>query len=269
MLSTLLCASLMLARQGDELTGDQILSKLIAKYSAASSMSGEFLMTQTAQNKKVTILTKIATEKPSKLYIEQTSETVDPRTWKAVCDGGTFVYDSPWKPGSVFARQRIQESTAFVDKADGQPKVMKLNDLYIASRRSLGDPTSPFLELTLHSPESMTTLKAYSKRLYKPKKGADKTLEDGTVVYSITGQIQFGAKDVADRGLTVSEDYNAIGRIELLVSKEFDLRQVKISESLSIPVPDSNLPVQVSVVTTWAGKLNLDVKNDPKIFSPN
>jgi hypothetical protein len=47
------------------------------------------------------------------------------------------------------------------------------------------------------------------------------------------------------------------------------LRQVKISESLSIPVPDSNLPVQVSVVTTWAGKLNLDVKNDPKIFSPN
>jgi hypothetical protein len=267
MINGFLIALAMTAPQG-EMTGDEIISKTLAKYSAASTFSGEFRMIQTAQNKQVTIDTKVAAEKPNKIFISQSSDSVEPKNWLVAGDGTKFVYDSPWKPGSVFTRQRISEPLTFVDKADGQPKVLKLNDILIATKRSLGDPISPFLEFSLQSPESMTSLRAFVKRLAKLKKGSDKALEDGTSVYSITGLIQFGVADMAQKGITVTDDYSAVGKFEMLITKDFDLREVKINETMAISVPDSNLPVQVSVVTRWVGKIDLGAKPDQSLFNP-
>lgn len=267
MINGLLIAMTMAAPQG-EITGDEIISKALAKYAAATTFTGAFKMIQTAQNKQVTIDTKIAAEKPNKIYISQTSDTVEPKNWLVAGDGTKFVYDSPWRPGSVFTRQRIAEPLTFVDKADGQPKVLKLNDILIATKRSLGDAISPFLEFSLQSPESMNSLRVFVKRLAKIKKGADKALEDGTQAYSVTGLIQFGVADMAQKGITVNDDYSAVGKFEMLFSKDYDLREVKINETMAISVPDSNLPVQVSVVTRWVGKIDLGGKPDQSLFNP-
>lgn len=267
MINGLFIAMAMAAPQG-EMTGDEVISKVLAKYSSATTFVGEFKMIQTAQNKQVVIESKIAAEKPNKIYVSQKSDNVDPKNWLVAGDGTKFMYDSPWRPGSVFERQRIAEPLTYVDKADGQPKVLKLNDIFVATKKSLGDAISPFLEISMQSPDSMTSLRAFVKRLAKIKKAADKTLEDGTAVYSVTGLIQFGIADMAQKGISVQEDYSAVGKFEMLITKDFDLREVKINETMAISVPDSNLPVQVSVVTRWVGKIDLGAKPDQKLFEP-
>lgn len=266
MITTFLATSMLLspAAAQEKLDGSTIISKMLAKYAESANVSGEIVMTQSAQGKTLKVVTKLATEKPNKVYLNQSSETVDPRNWLVTCDGGKVSYDSPWKPGSVFQRERIVEPTAFMDQ--GQPKVMRLNDIFVATKRSLGDAINPFLEVSMQSAESNTSIKAFVSRLKSVKAGAEKALEDGTVVVPVSGLIQFGAKDVANSGIGAKEEFNVIGKFEMLITKDFDLRQVKINESMAIQVPDSNLPVQVNITTIWAGKLDTTTKPDPKLF---
>ena len=243
------------------LTSQEIIAKTLVKYANAKSGVGEFVMSQSTQGKKVAIKTELQIERPSKIYLHQSSDTIAPLDWLLVSDGANFGYDVPGNPAGP--RRRLFEPVAITESATGAKKLLKVHSLYMAAKRSLGDNLNPFVEFITQSEGDGQSVKGFLTRLYKINAVQDKTLPDGATVYSIGGNMMFGNAILDEQGKQKYDDkgnpmFESAGRFELTVSKDFDLVGMKTSETITLNDAATNLPTQVVVVTSWTGKFQID-----------
>ncbi|MEI8281307.1 MAG: hypothetical protein WCG75_02780 [Armatimonadota bacterium] len=263
---TALSIAIMLAgQQAPAMKSQDIIGKCLAKYAEANSGIGEFVMSQTAAGKKVSIKTDLQFERPSKLFIHQFSDTVEPNDWLVVSDGNQFGYDVPGsRKGGV--RRRLFEGVISLPGPNGDRHVQMVHNIYLAAKRSLGDVPNPFLEFITQGSGESQSLRGYLARLKKidpePK---EKEGADGNSVYSISGQMWFGDA-LKDADGKVTDQYESLGRYEMQISKSFELISMKTIENMAITDKANNLPTQINIVTTWTGKIQLNQKPADAIF---
>ena len=262
---TALTLALMIAgHQGSGLKSNEIIQKCLAKYAEANSGMGEFLMTQSASGKKITIKTELQFERPSKMYLHQSSESVAPNDWLVVSDGVKFGYDVPG--GRSNDRHRLFEQVAGTPAVTGEKKVLKIHSIYLAAKRSLGDVPNPFLEFITQTVGENQSLKGFLARLRKiEQEPKEKELADGSTGYSISGSMWFGEQQRDADGKPIDQ-FDSVGRYEMQISKDFDLVSMKTIETMSITDKSSNLPTQINIVTTWTGKMQLNQSPGDAIF---
>ena len=266
---TTLFATLILTSQQTPLKASEVISKCLAKYASANSGVGEFLMTQSSGNKKVTIKTELQFERPSKLFLHQTSETIAPNDWLVVSDGVNFGYDKPSsQPGPP---KRLFEPIAVDQVISGQKTVQKIQGIYLAAKRSIGDVGNPFLEFATQSTGDNMSLKGFLARLKYSADAKERTNADGTISYSVNGTIYLGDAIKNPDGTIFKdpdgkEHFESAGRLEMLFSKDFDLQSMKSVETISVTDKANNLPTQIVVVTSWTGKLDLNQAPSAALF---
>ena len=266
---TALYAALLLGQPAQGLKSSEVISKVLAKYAEAKTGVGEFVMTQTTQGKKVSIKSELQFERPSKIFLHQSSETVAPNDWLLISDGINFGYDAPGNQ----ARKRLFEPVAVVESATGNKKVLKVHSLYLASKRSLGDNLNPFIEFATQSAGDDQSVKGFLTRLHNfAAVPAEKTLADGTAVYSIGGTMYFGNPILDADGKPKMDDkgnpvFDGAGRFEMSVTKDFSLAQFRTTEQVSLTDTATNLPTTAIIVTTWTGKLQVDGPTANGIFT--
>lgn len=268
---TALYVALIMAGHNEQgLKSTEVISKCLAKYAEAKSGVGEITMTQNAGPKKIQIKTDLQFERPSKLFIHQTSEALAPNDWLVVSDGVNFGYDIP--NAQEGTRRRLFEAVAIKESTTGASKTLKIQDIFMAAKRSLGDVLSPYVEFATQTTGENQSLRGFINRFSKieatPK---EKTLADGTPIYSISGLIAFGNLLQKEDGTPLlDKDGNAVyegkGRFELQIGKEFDLLGMRTTESMEIKDAATNLPTMIQIVTIWSGKLNLNQTPADTIF---
>jgi hypothetical protein len=264
-MTALTLALLLSGNRLPEMSSGELISKCLAKYAAANSGIGEFTMTQTAGGKKVSIKTDLSFERPSKMFLHQSSEAVAPNDWLVVSDGVNFGYDAPGDRST--SRRRLFEPIAITTSVTGEKRTLKIHSIYMAAKLSLGDVPNPFLEFITQNTSENQSLKGYLERISKKMDSVpkEKELLDGTVGYSIAGQMWFGARLKDDEGKP-TDKFESVGRYEMQISKDFDLVSMKTIETMSITDKSNNLPTVVNIVTTWAGKMQLNQTPSEEIF---
>ena len=263
-MTALTIALLIAGHQGSGLKSNEIIQKCLAKYAEANSGMGEFLMTQSASGKKITIKTELQFERPSKMYLHQSSESVAPNDWLIISDGVKFGYDVPGARTSN--RRRLFEEIAGTPAVTGEKKVLKIHSIYLAAKRSLGDVPNPFLEFVTQTVGEKQSLKGYLSRLKKiEQEPKEKELADGSTGYSISGSMWLGEQQKDGDGKPI-EQYDSIARYEMQISKDFDLVSMKTIETMSIADKSTNLPTEIIIVTTWTGKMQLNQSPGEAIF---
>lgn len=265
-MTSLLAAFALMGHQG--LSSSEILSKVLAKYAAANSATGEFTMAQSVGNKKIAIKTELQFVRPSKIYLHQSSEAVAPNDWLLVSDGVNFGYDAP----GATQRKRLFEQVAITESTTGAKKVLKIHSIYQASKRSLGDTLNPFVEFVTQSEGDNASVKGFLTRMFKMNNPTDKTLPDGTTAYSISGIMGFGDRILNGDGTPQIDKttgypiFESAGRFEMVISKDFDLISMRNVDNIQMTDAGTNLPTNVAVITTWTGKFNLNATPDDAIF---
>jgi hypothetical protein len=260
----------------------KVISDMLAKYAEARSTSGKVVMTQSADTSKFIVESNFQHERPNKVYLEQTV-TTQPKSydgstkWLLVSNGINFVYDTPEymvKKKVIAKRERLSEPVATRSTTTGDPKVMRLGDILVAAKRSLGDTLNPFIEFSYQGIEDNASLKSFLSRLSKLKTAAIRKQADGSEVYVITGLFQFGVPPRQDANTTpptieetakLGEAYS-LARFEMLVDKGMNLKKFQIVESLAIMPEGSNVPVQTNIVTSWVGDIQVNSKVDNTLF---
>lgn len=268
---TALTLALLMSGNQSPLKCGEVISKCLMKYAEANSGIGEFEMTQSASGKKVSIKTELQFERPSKLFLHQSSSELAPNDWLLVSDGVNFGYDVPGaRPDNN--RRRLFETVATTGTVTGEKKVLKLHSMYMAAKRSLGDVPNPFLEFLTQGKDENQSLKGYLERMKVPKvEPKEKELTDGTTGYSIGGLMYFGERIMNADG-TQSKDkdgnlmFESAGRYEMQISKDFDLVSMKTIEAMSITDKSNNLPTVVNIVTIWTGKVQLNQTPAESVF---
>ncbi len=267
---TAIYAALLLAgQQSQGMSGAEVLSKVLAKYADAKSATGEFTMSQSAGSKKIAIQTEFQMERPSKLFIHQTSSNVAPNDWLVVSDGVNFGYDAP----NATQRRRLFEPVSGTDPVNGKSRSLRNQGIFMAAKRSLGDPTNPFLEFLTQSGGDQTSVQGFLTRLFKIGSASEKEV-GGAQVYSISGLMGFGAPAIGPDGKQLYDNtsnhypiFESAGRFELQVTKDFDLVGMKTTENITATDAATNTPTQIVVITTWTGKVKLNELSNPSLFT--
>jgi hypothetical protein len=256
----------------------KIVSDVLAKYAAATSVVGRVTMTQTADSSKFSIETNFQHERPNKVCIDQKVISA-PKSyegygnWLTVSNGVSFAYDTPdyfalKKMGAK--RERLTEPIATRSTTTGEPKILKLNDILRASKRSLGDYLNPYLQFIYQGEEDNACLKDFVSRISKMKTSSIRKLADGTEVYVVTGLFQYGVPPETDPNSDLArsrmgESYS-FARFEMLVDKEMNMRKFQTVESIAVVPEGTNVPVQTNIVSVWSGEVLLNTKPVEALF---
>jgi hypothetical protein len=262
-MTALTIALLMAGSQTPAMKSGDIISRCLAKYANVNSGIGEIVMTQSASGKKISVKTDLQFERPSKMFLHQSSETVLPNDWLVVSDGIQFGYDVP--AVRTGERRRLFEPIATIGTGNGEKKLLKLHSIYMAAKRSLGDVPNPFLEFITQGKEENQSLLGYLGRIKPSAEAKEKELLDGSTGYSIGGQIGFGDPTQDGNGVPTGR-YESMGRFEMQISKDFDLVSMKTIETISTTDKSNNLPTVINVVTIWSGKMQLNQTPAESIF---
>lgn len=270
-MTVLLAAVLMGARPAQALSSGEIIAKTLEKYAGTKSGIGEFTMNQTAGSKKVSVKTELQFERPSKIYLHQTSANIAPGDWLLVSDGANFGYDVPGNPSGP--RRRLFEQVAVAESATGNKKILKIHSIYMAAKRSLGDNLNPFVEMATATAGDTQSLKGFMTRLTKIGTPTNKDLADGGTAYLIKGIMFFGDRQLDKEGnpmvdkLTGDPIFESAGNFQMTISKDFELLDFKTVEQVNVVDTATNLPTNVNVITTWTGKLQFDAQPAAGIFT--
>jgi hypothetical protein len=127
----------------------QLVSKMLAYYTDAQSLTGTILYTATDGQGKVQLQTTLQFERPSKLYIRQ-SKPGGGQQWLVTSDGKYFSYDAPGhllgvRQGSgLVTGVEGSRTTRLVEKVQQIDGVLDVGRIYaVAAYASLGDRSVP------------------------------------------------------------------------------------------------------------------------------
>lgn len=231
-LSTLCLAAISQAVQIDPAAG-ALVSKMLAKYSAANSMVGN--VRYTVSGTKAGVDTMFQFEKPNKLYVLQSRFGSEPKQWLVVCDGKKFGYPVPER---VYGGgdQRLYESAIVNGRA------LDLKEIYRVIGSSLGDRNIA-LDVSISRVENLRFLR---------NQWASMTVADSAEGVS---------RLVGNWRETSTSPVS--GNFEMWITSEGDLKKYIMRQTLK---PDPALPAQ-TVESTWDIDLKVDAKCDSMLFN--
>jgi hypothetical protein len=116
-------------------SASELLSRMLARYNAATSAQGTIATVQAAQGVKVNTRTRFAFQKPRRLLIEQARDGSEGGKWRVVSDGVRFSYD---RPKGTFGPDRYTEEVGSLD----------VKGVYVSIKYSIGE-RSPVLDAIL------------------------------------------------------------------------------------------------------------------------
>ncbi len=247
-----------------------LVSRMFARYYAATSARGSFVLTQVATGESgsatVTIATEFALEKPARLFVAQTDSRRAGRRYVVTSDGTTFTYDAPGletPPGHRRAE--------VVGRPEG---ALEVPDLYAAARQSLPDVFSPFLGLAVSMRSGRTNsqgrpvAKNWGMAGFNAQLATLREVEPATVAGKTCRVVAGDWR--AGEGEAVS------GRYRLFVTPEGDLVRFRTEQRLAVagePETKTRTGVQkpatvsVTIVSDWTGAVELDGAISPKTFA--
>lgn len=225
-----------------------LISKMLAYYHDARTLTGTITMTQKAGEQGGSIVTTVQFDTPDKVYIRQQKQIGDRREWMIVANGKHFAYDAPDLRTSTISK-RLVESQVIERPIPGTGKsevVLKLSirDVYAAGAQTLGDRSTP-LDIAIGRTEDLRALRdQWATVSYKGT-----TEHNGRTVHVIMG-------DWRPYGNAANE-----GTYRMFVSDAGDLLQFARSESVNIEGR------AVPVLTTWEVKLEKNGAPEPRMFA--
>jgi hypothetical protein len=215
----------------------QIVSRMLAKYAKATSLTGEIVWTQQLKDTSIVTKTVIQFESPSKLYIGQERTGSDGKSVYVVSDGTQFSYpvppDLPARPG-----ERLFEPVQLGNKAQS------FRDIYGVVSRSLLDRSLPH-DVAIARLEDLKFLR---EQWVTMEKSATAKVGDEELVVIRGSWRAYGSAP-------------ASGTYEMWISPSDELRRYVLRERLEI----EQMGI-VDVVGIWDCKLVIDGKPNPELF---
>lgn len=211
-----------------------LISKAMARYYDAASVSGELHLTQTAKNVQLKIDTTLQFDRPSQIVIQQVRGGSTPKRMSLVSDGRMFAYD---RPEGTYGQDR------FVEEVTQKGYTQTYRDLYAASSRALVD-RSPILDLIIGRREDLKVLQA--------KWGAKK-VTGKTTLRGIEGFVIEGAyHDLPGAPAT--------GQFQMVVTEQGDILRYSNTQRLRVP-DQTNETIQI--LSVWDVDVKVNEKTDP------
>lgn len=219
----------------------ELISKMLAKYHEATTITGKIVFTQSAGGKTVRGDTVLQISRPDKLYISQSLPSPQPMRSLVVSDGKRFAYDLP--------RQllRKEDNERLVEPASQNGKVFDVGKVYAAASQSLLDRSTP-LDVAVSRVEDLTYLR--NQWATVEPQGTEQI--GGKTAHLVGGEWrEYGAAP-------------ASGKYQMAISADGDLLRFTKKEIVAIPeLP--NIPPQ-EITSTWGVQLQVNGKLDPALF---
>lgn len=122
-------------------TAGELVSKCLARYFGAKTISGTIIHTVQAMGKSQAITTTIIAERPSKLFLQQVRTDPEAKSWLVTSDGQRFTYPEP--AGIVLSSNSAGRLVEPV--IDLKKHAQTVNEILQASSSSIGDVSDPLL----------------------------------------------------------------------------------------------------------------------------
>lgn len=231
-----LCSGLILGAQTP--SPAKLISEMFAVYANARTVSGSIVMRQSVGQQGGALETKVAIQRPDKLYIFQQRHTKSGTTWLAVADGNRFSYDEPFKEQVPGKPKRLIES----QRPGG--KQIPLTEVYAALTHSLADH-SEVLDITVSRNEDLRAI----TQQWVNMKYAGEADHNGERVDVILGEWrQYG-------------DAPITGKFRMWLAKDRSLRSYSVEEMMQLG------GAAQPVISSWQVNLKLNEAVDASLFT--
>jgi hypothetical protein len=120
----------------------QLVSAMLAKYSAAQTLAGTVKLTVTAGGQSAALDSQVQFQRPNLFFLRQIQATPQRREWLVVADGKEFSYPMPVDL-IVDPSERLRESMRMVDRVTREVRLLDIRDVYAAASRSIKDRSAP------------------------------------------------------------------------------------------------------------------------------
>ncbi len=241
----------------------QVISKMLAYYHGATSMSGKIKMTQSILNRVAVIDTTFQFEAPAKIYISQImTAPFGSEKWLVTGDGVGFSYTPPRFQGDSRTQNRLYEPVQLIPAAPRNkneapmptPPPLDFRQIYGIVGKSIGDRTLP-LDVAFARNEDLAFLK---KQIVTMNHGAAESA-GGVACAVITGKWR-DIQMVDSAGNIIQNDN---GTYALWITGEGELKKFQRRELIDLR--DQN--VRGEVVSTWEVDIKKGAILDPKLFT--
>lgn len=229
----------------DAPTAKDLIEKMLAKYHAAKTLTGQVKLTVSAEGGSASLSSTLQYERPNKLYLYQqklsgTPDPESPSKWLITSDGNLFSYNIPNDKFLASPGVRLVEP---VQNARARTQ-HTIATIYAAAGKSLGDRSMP-LDIAIGGREDL---------IFRIGQWATRAV--------------IGTKEVSGKtGYIVGGDYRAysgspvLGKFQITVTAEGDLLQYVEEQHVAVEGRD-----KVKVVSQWDVQFAVDGKVDPALF---
>lgn len=220
-----------------------LISKAMAHYYDAKSLSGQIRLTQSAKGVTLTIDTFIQYDRPNQFAIEQARTGAVAKRIFMVSDGKKFSYD---RPEGTYGQNRFLEDVTQKDFVSKRDYTQSVKDMYSAASRTLLD-RSPILDIAIGRREDLTVV----RDKWGAKKVTGRTTLRGTEVVVIEGAYH-------DRPGAAPT-----GTFQMMVTEQGDI--LRYGHTQRYRVPDQTNET-IEIVSIWDADLKVDAKTDPSRY---
>lgn len=235
-----LAAAFCMAQETAAPSASALVSRMLAHYSSAQSLTGTIRFTQSAQNTSVGIETVLQVERPSRLYIRQVLRSNEPAAWLVVSDGKQFSYNTPNNlPGS-------ENLPRLVEQVSQNGTTLDSRAIYKAGATSIGDRSAP-LDIAIGHPDDLKSL----------------TFQWATLEYRGRRKLGDEEVDVIGGRWRPYGEAPASGQFEMYILPTGELRRYAILESVS---PQGANGTVFEVRSVWDVRITANGKPDPALF---
>lgn len=245
MLTTLVALTLLSqGTSGASVTPAQLVSRMLARYASATSLSGTISYTQSAGSVAIHGQTQVQYVKPDKLFIKQTMEGPQKGVYRVVSDGEKFSYSLPQDLPDLIPPGG--ENQLLVEPVLQKGKKLDLVDIYTIGSSGLVDKPAA-MDIAIGRVEGLRSFR--SQLATVRDEGVERM--DGVDVHIIAGDWrQYESAPVS-------------GTYRLGVTDAGDLVFYSIKEVVADP--QVKMTPQ-EIVTTWKASLKVNGPTDPKLF---
>lgn len=215
-----------------------LVSKMLAKFSAAQEMVGAIVMTQSYEGHKYIVDTSVQFLKPYKLFIKQVSNRTPPEVWVASSTGTQISYDV--QPHL----KELVKTKRFLESQTEEHEVLKVGEVYHVVSRSIGDRSVP-LDIAIGHIDDLK----YIRNQWKTMSVKGTAVFNGQDVYEIVGDWR--------PHLTAG----VRGKYAMLIDKNNELKQYSITEMFALGKSEPK-----PITTVWDVDLKIDAKSDPALY---
>lgn len=219
----------------------ELISKMLARYAEAKSLTGKIEYSQTAGQTSVKGQTELQYLRPDKLYVQQVFNSWRGKeTYRIVSDGKRFVYNLP---------ERLREPGHYdelTERVQQQGRNLEVRDMYGIGASGLFDKSVP-LDIAIGRIDDLKIFRAQLATVNYL--GQEKI--DGQEAFLIGGEW----KQYAEAAVS--------GSYKMAITDGGDLLAYSIKETVA--QADAKLP-PTDVVTSWKVMLTVNGNPDERLF---